>query len=300
VRKILDLIGVKPQVDGAGRTLTRWIIVLLVFAVLVLIGQSILNLGNLDEVDESIESMHRAAEQLEELAREISTPMADIRQLSMEMAIAPNDRLSRQAEARIEEKSKLLERRFDDWRRKLDADQASPEELEMFSLIQSAWADYDDALSKTRYYIKQKIRVAAFISLTHQEQEEFDNLQRDLTIFRQYQLEQSQKVYESAHASSEAAYFTQVVAAVIAICVIQLILLFVYRMVRSYVNSAKAHELALAKAKETAEEGAKEKSEFLANMSHEIRTPMNAIIGFSDLALSSPAHPEKILECTSR
>jgi signal transduction histidine kinase len=50
------------------------------------------------------------------------------------------------------------------------------------------------------------------------------------------------------------------------------------------------HNLALATAEQMANQA---KSAFLANMSHELRSPLNAILGFSKLALQSPALPHE-------
>ena len=63
---------------------------------MLLIGQSLYNLSNLKQVDQSIVTVHNTAGSLEELAREIATPVADIRMLSMETVLAPN-------QARVEE-----------------------------------------------------------------------------------------------------------------------------------------------------------------------------------------------------
>jgi signal transduction histidine kinase/CheY-like chemotaxis protein len=48
-----------------------------------------------------------------------------------------------------------------------------------------------------------------------------------------------------------------------------------------------------ASLKRAAEEASRAKSEFLANMSHEIRTPLNGILGFSRLALETPADEQQ-------
>ncbi len=49
---------------------------------------------------------------------------------------------------------------------------------------------------------------------------------------------------------------------------------------------------ALEAAKAAALEASATKSRFLASMSHEIRSPLSAMLGFSDLLISGPAHPE--------
>jgi|GEM_PF-5826289 len=54
------------------------------------------------------------------------------------------------------------------------------------------------------------------------------------------------------------------------------------------------HSKELDKARIVAEKSLAARSEFLSNMSHEIRTPMNAIIGYSELMLENPKHPQHL------
>ena len=108
--------GVQPETQydlKQERSLSRRIIALLVVASLLLIGQSLYNLFNLQQVDESIITVNNTADSLEELAREIATPIADIRMLSMETVLAPN-------QARVDETKKRLEQRIGELETRLD------------------------------------------------------------------------------------------------------------------------------------------------------------------------------------
>ena len=269
------------------RSLSRRIIVLLIVASLLLIGQSLYNLFNLKQVDKSIITVHNTAGRLEELAREIATPIADIRMLSMETVLAPNQSRVEETKRRLDQRIDELESRLGAWQGRLDKGGADmPGRLE-FDGIQTAWKRYREALAKTGYYIGEGVRVASFISVTQQEKARYDALKEALAAFRRTQITRSQEVFDIAQSNSTLALYTLVVTGVVQILILAFILFFVFRMFRTYMRASQLHEQKLAHAMVSAEDANRAKSDFLANMSHEIRTPMNAIIGLSHLALGT-------------
>jgi len=269
------------------RALSRGIVALLLIASVLLIGQSLYNLSNLSRVERSIDTMHGAASSLDELARQISAPVADIRLLSMEAVLAPNENLLAQTRQRLEQRVNGLEMHLADWHQRTENGSMDSDEASQFHAIEEAWQRYREALAKTGYYMDLGIRVAAFISATQQEKESYEALQNSMAIFGSAQINRSRQVYDEAQDNSTTAYYTLVVTAIVQILILAAILFFVYRMFRGYMRASQAHEQELATAMAAAEAATQAKSDFLANMSHEIRTPMNAIIGMSHLALQT-------------
>ena len=269
------------------RSLSRRIIILLIIASLLLIGQNLYNLSNLDQVDESIVTVDNTADNLAELAREIATPIADIRMLSMETVLAPNRARVAETKRRLDHRIDELESRLAYWDGRLESGGLERPGRTEFQAIQSAWQAYREALAKTGYYIGEGVRVASFISVTQQEKASYEALKEALEAFRRTQIALSQEVYDIAQANSTVAFYTLVVTGFVQVLILISILFFVYRMFRTYMRASQLHEQKLAMAMVSAEEANRAKSDFLANMSHEIRTPMNAIIGLSHLALGT-------------
>ena len=182
--------SVEPKVAATGhdlrqeRALWRGVIILLIVASTLLIGQSLYNLSNLERVEDSITTVHQTASSLEELAREISTPISDIRMLSMEAVLAPNKSLIEQIEQRLSDRITGLEFHLEDWRKLIQSGAINATDAEAFYAIENAWKQYHDALNKTHIYLQDGIRVAAFISVTQQEKRHYEVLHRCPTASR--------------------------------------------------------------------------------------------------------------------
>ena len=239
------------------RAMSRRIIGLLIFASMVLIAQSIYNLSNLKRVDESIITVHETVAQLETMANRIAKPVADVRILSLQLALAPNaDFVNRYSNA-IDTLILELETEL----AKLNIDKASlkknPKQTEYLNLIKHCWLNYRDALKETRDQVKKAARVATFISVTQQEKESYEALQLALDQFRKSKLDVSNEVYDSAQNHSDSAYITLLATAIAEILLLKLILFFIYKMFKNYVQATKAYEAEIEAASENEKEASR-------------------------------------------
>jgi signal transduction histidine kinase/CheY-like chemotaxis protein/HPt (histidine-containing phosphotransfer) domain-containing protein len=291
-----------------AQVLSRSIIGLLIFASVILMAQSLYNLFNMNRVEDSIDQVHVTVTKLDELANQINKPISDVRLLSLQMALAPNqkfvDELKEQISKdiqRIQHNIQILQTSLDHLQGDIAKHQHDTLQYKAFLKIKSTWELYLKHQKITTSHSTKGERVATFINVTKGESETFEQLQTSLKEFRKTLLTSSQDVYANAQKESSTAFYTLLITAIVELIVLKLILFFIYKMFKNYVKANQLYEKKILSANQEIEEQAKHleisknqaesatkaKSDFLANMSHEIRTPMNAIIGLSHLSLKT-------------
>lgn len=225
------------------RSLSIRITALLVIATFLLIGQSAYNLSSIKAVDDSIDIVNKATFDLDNLSRNIRTPIADIRILSMEMVSAPNRERLDETKKRFDDTVETVENNLLAWKTLLERSTAiTKERRDALSNILRSWEDYMDAVAKTFFYIDTGVRVAAFISVTQQEKESYDRLQESLDLFSRILVERSEEVFVSTHEQSNFAFYSLIVTSVIQVLILFVTLVFVYRMIKTYMNASQTYE----------------------------------------------------------
>lgn len=224
------------------RRLSRWIIILLLFASTVMIAQGLYNLSNLKKVDASIDEVYQTANRLDALARDITKPIADIRILSQQLVLSPNQAIALATEQELNITIDQVESRFEELR-------GIVQDIAYFKRYQNnidelinSWKQYLITLETTKSYQKDGIRVAAFLSVTQQEKVAYESLQSAISDFAKILLEQSRLVFDEAHQKSELAYITLLVTVIVEILILKFILYFVWRMFRSFIQATSQHE----------------------------------------------------------
>jgi signal transduction histidine kinase/DNA-binding response OmpR family regulator len=257
----------------------------------VVIAQGIYSINGLDSVNRSINAVHQSIVQVERLAREIAQPVANLRLLSMELVLAPNQKIISETSRKVEVKIQAVDDAISFF------GQSFGEESKLvaseFSAIESAWARYKSAQHETEGHVNQSVRVASFISVTQQEKVAYDDLLAKINAFKLRQLTVSGNVYTRARKKSSTTYGMLVITTIVAVSVLMAIMFVVHRMVHGYVVAKQIYEEELSAATVKANAANQAKSEFLANMSHEIRTPMNAVLGFAEILGNKESDPSK-------
>jgi len=267
-----------------GSSFAKRITALIVIASLLLITQSLYNLSNQNDVDLSIVTVQQAANNLAEFTRQIITPMADIRILSLELVLAPNRQLVEETKQRLDNRVQTLEANLSSWQEQYYSESTGIDgQLELESVIDS-WILFKDALAVTFDYIDQGIRVGAFINATNEENRLYQNLQERLGTYSNTQIDQARSVYDVAQQNSTNAFYTLIATAIAQIFILLALLFYISRLFSSYVQSSKLHEQELATAKDAAETAAEDSENFASQIEllQKIATISNSVPKFED------------------
>ena len=82
--------------------------------------------------------------------------------------------------------------------KKVEPTFATAQAKTLFNIIRKAWDNYSKAVNVTLGYVKQEVRIAAFLSVTAYEKEAYDHVTAAIVSYNAYQLKISTDILKNA------------------------------------------------------------------------------------------------------
>ena len=219
--------------------LSSRILGIFIFTTSILVLQGIYNIYSLDGVNDSIAKVYVSVNQVSATASDISLPITELRQLSMSLVMAPNNKLRDQLKTQITELQDKTNLSLDDDHKLKFSDS---EAKELFLNIKAAWQGYSTAVNVTMDYVNEGVRIAEFISVTIYEKKAYDKVTTAIVAYNAYQLKTSAVTYQAAQDNARIAFWAVLITTVIEVAILKFILAYVLNLVRQYVAAKKQHK----------------------------------------------------------
>lgn len=276
------------QVDSQ---LSHRILILFIITTSVLILQGVYNIFSLDGVNDSISKVHGSVTQVSATASTVSSPISELRQLTMNLVMAPSKNLKIKIKQNITEYQQQITRNLNDESLVKFADEES---RELLLAIQNTWRNYSKAVDITKSNSDEGVRIAEFLNITINEKHAYEQVIKSIENYNLYQVTISDDIYADAQEKSVIAFWAVVITTVIEAVTLKIILAYVLNLVKRYVDSKKQHALELEGKNEALESSISELQELqeqliesekiaalnkvVAGLAHEINTPLGISI----------------------
>ena len=129
----------------------------------------IYGITNINSTFKRVESVYETAKEFRVSAQEISTPLNELRQLTLSVVLAPNPKLQQEFVERQRALTKLLDQNLMNWPAETTA-----EERRAFQSLRDEWEKYKLIKDVTIQKAVESYREEAFINATVAEQLQFD------------------------------------------------------------------------------------------------------------------------------
>ncbi len=221
------------------KSLSSRILGLFIFTTSILVLQGIYNIYSLDGVNDSITKVYVSVNQVSATASDISLPITELRQLSMSLVMAPNNKLRDQLKTQITELQDKTNLSLNGGHGLKFSDS---EAKELFLNIKAAWQGYSTAVNVTRDYVNEGVRIAEFISVTIYEKKAYDKVTTAIVAYNAYQLKTSAVTFQAAQDNARIAFWAVLITTVIEVAILKFILAYVLNLVRQYMAAKKQHK----------------------------------------------------------
>jgi signal transduction histidine kinase/DNA-binding response OmpR family regulator/HPt (histidine-containing phosphotransfer) domain-containing protein len=168
-------------------------------AVAAFVGLGIYSIVNTRLTDDWVNKVYETAEDFRRGSEEITTPLGEVRQLSLSLVLEPNKELRKALEIRQMELTAKLDETLRDW----PVGSGDNAEGKAFEGLRDEWKHYKEIKEVTVTKALERFREEAFINATIAEQQQFDAVNHCLNEWMSAKIANADQVHRDANAQNE-------------------------------------------------------------------------------------------------
>ena len=209
-------------------------------SVVAFVGLGIYGISNTTSTFQWVENVFDTAEDFRLGSQKITSPLSELRQLSLSIVLAPNPKLQEKLNQQQQALTQKLDNDLKEWR----IDPQREQEALAFEALLTEWDRYREIKDITVRKALDRYREEAFMNATGAEQEQFDVVNRRLTEWMNAKIANADNVYQDANLQNRQVFGVSLI-------VIALLTLAVgvigYLTIRSVVQPIEALKAAAAR-----------------------------------------------------
>ena len=182
----------------ANRGVLNKLLWLVGIAVVSFVGMGIYGISNTNSTFNWVKNVYETAEDFRVGSQKITSPLNELRQLSLSIVLAPNPKLQQELAQRQQSLTEELDRNLKGW--KIEASRA--DERRAFQTLLDEWERYKRIKDITVNKALVRYREEAFINATGAEQQQFDAVNQRLTDWMKAKIANADHVYQDANAQN--------------------------------------------------------------------------------------------------
>ena len=168
-------------------------------AVVAFVGMGIYGISNTNSTFTWVKNVYETADDFRVGSQKITSPLNELRQLSLSIVMAPNPKLQRELAERQKTLTQELDRNLKGW--KVESSRVT--ENQAFQSLLEEWERYKQIKDVTVTKALDRYREEAFINATGAEQQQFDAVNRRLTDWMKAKIDNAENVYKDANAQND-------------------------------------------------------------------------------------------------
>jgi signal transduction histidine kinase/DNA-binding response OmpR family regulator len=180
-------------------------------SVVTFVGMGVYGVSNTSSTFTWVRDVYRTAEDFQDGSRKITSPLNELRQLSLSIVLAPNAKLQEE----FNKKQAALTAQLDETLSAWDVDGGDASERQAFQKLREEWEQYKQLKDATIARALERSREEAFINATGAEREQFQRVNSQLTLWMQAKIELAEKVYQGANAQYQGVFRVSLVVIVL-------------------------------------------------------------------------------------